>query len=276
METKSKSLLLVAGIAALSLSAVTFAAGAFSNNNLGNISKVSGTGSKSVTLTSTHFNNTVLENFAVPDNRSASPVNRPDKKFKIELEGGNYILGAIIYHDCGYQYIGTSTETNATLGDAFTLDNTDTKSNAFNFHIAFALDNIESISYNYTVTLTAPGEVSANNEYCSAVRTRQYSNDGTDESFYNELTTRGYLGVVDNKVPTEIEGKYVDYYSHTEGSFGDDVFVGIPDEKQYGYNSVNTNMVFIQFHDTGKLVQAGRKIAFTLDSITFNYHCNED
>ena len=69
-----------------------------------------------------------------------------DKKFSIDVGNGKTIEGAIIFRDCGYQYVGE------TLLDAFGIKNTSDSDNAYNFNILFSMDKLLRFDVNYTIS----------------------------------------------------------------------------------------------------------------------------
>ncbi len=284
----SKNKKLVALSATLTVATtVGLVVAAYSSNNLKNLSKVSGD-----SIEKTIDNNALSqvtfdsESLDIVDNRRGGTEIKHEKKFRIPLDNGKYILGALIYHDCGNQYIGTPDEVNASLGDALTMNNYLTEEEkekeahgedpgrnkaAYNFHIAFALDNVDAFSFNYTALYSHDSESPEGETYFfHAIKIRQYDNDGTDNSFYNDLSTAGYDSVLENNN---------DYYSVVDKG------PGIPSrwiEVNQLYNEDVTlnrgdnsaNMVIIQFNDSGKNLDPGRKISFTLNKLEFTYHCN--
>ena len=278
MELKHKKLIGL-GITGTGVLSIALAVAITSRNGLLNIHNAKGTAEpKSLTLSNTDLKNVTLADFDIPDNRGAgAPETKHDKKFKITRPDGKYIIGAVVYHDCGYQYIGTRNEANASLGDAFTMDNVTQPEeaahgqNAFNFHIIFALDNIDSISYNFDVAVTDYNVEKTNAAYFTAVKVRQYSNpDNTDAYFYSDITTKGYKGVVDN---TDGDTTYFDDAKQAKTTERTAYHSQVTHDN-YQNNNVGTNMVAIQFNYAGRMFAAEKVISFTFTSITFNYHCN--
>ena len=276
MNLKSKKFVALSATLVAAITVGTVIA-TYSHNDLSDLSKASGT-TKEVTLDNEALRRAVLEDYSFPDNRGeGAPVMRPDKKFRLPLPDGGYIAGAVIYHDCGNQYIGTPEQTNATLGDAFYM-NSVSGNNAYNFNIAFALDNIDQIHYTYTATLKE-GEtypmVAEKYWFYSAMKTKSYTNDGTDQSFYNELESAGYKKILEN---TKIsEGGT--YYTKVARSFADDFADNNPNTKsnntEWLSGAYAANMAVLQFNQSSKgEIDAGKIISFVIKSIKFTYHCN--
>ena len=272
MESKNKKSVFLSG-ALMVTATIGLLVAAYSQHGAQSISKATTT-NKSLTLDKTALSNVTFEQFDIVDNRWGGKEIKHDKKFRIALEGGNYILGAILYHDCGNQYIGTESEENATLGDAFTMNNVNkipVQKNAYNFNIVFALDNIDSLTYYYTTTLKQ-GEDYPKDSYWfySEIKAKRYTSDGTDASFYSELTTAGYKGLLQN----HNVGK--DYYDFLQGSSADNFTDNNPITRWYQAQNLDANMVVIQFNNSSNgEIDAGKIISFAFNSITFNYHCNE-
>lgn len=272
MESKNKKSIFLSG-ALMVTATIGLLVAAYSQHGAQSISKATTT-SKSLTLDKTALSNVTFEEFDIVDNRWGGTEIKHDKKFRIALDNGKYILGAILYHDCGHQYIGTASEVNATLGDAFTMNNVGTGGkNAFNFNIVFSLDNIDSLTYYYTATLKQ-GETYPKDscEFYTEIKAKRYTSDGKDASFYNELTTAGYNGLL------QYHGDDRDYYDFLQGDFADYFEEENPNPEWYQAQNLDANMVVIQFNSSGSqgLLEGDKIISFAFDSITFNYHCNEE
>ena len=271
MESKNKKSIFLSG-ALMVTATIGLLVAAYSQHGAQSISKATTT-NKSLTLDKTALSNVTFEQFDIVDNRKGGTEIKHDKKFRIALENGKYILGAILYHDCGHQYIGTASEVNATLADAFTMNNVGTGgTNAFNFNIVFSLDNIDSLTYYYTATLKQ-GETYPKDscEFYSEIKAKRYASDGKDASFYSALTTAGYDGLLQNHNDDR------KYYNSVNGSFADNFKDNNPITKWHQAQNLNANMVVIQFNSSGSkgLIEGDKIISFAFDSITFNYHCNE-
>ena len=275
MNLKSKKFVALSATLVAAITVGTVIA-TYSHNDLSDLSKASGA-SKEITLDNEALRRAVLEDYSFPDNRGeGDPVMRPDKKFRLPLPDGGYIAGAVIYHDCGNQYIGTPEQTNATLGDAFYM-NSVSGNNAYNFNIAFALDNIDQIHYTYTATLkkgqTFPHE-SRKYWFYSAMKTKSYTNNGTDQSFYGELESAGYKKILEN---TQISDSGT-YYTKVAKSTAEDFEQYNPHTRSYNTEWLSgeyaANMAVLQFNQSSNgEIEEGMIISFVIDSIKFTYHC---
>lgn len=156
------------------------------------MSLVVGDTTKSVTFSNSDLKKVTLEDFEVRDNRNSpeGPVHT-DKKFKINLDGGKYIIGAIIYGDCDHQSVGP------TLGDVLSMDNQALpNANQVNFRLLFSLEQIEGMDLNFSAHVMADEDGTDNPSFGYQFYYRNYTNDGTDASFYEDITNAGYAGVL--------------------------------------------------------------------------------
>ena len=120
-----------------------------------------------------------------------------DKKFTIDVGNGKYIEGAIIFRDCGYQYVGNN------LLDAFGIKNTSNTSQPYNFNILFYLDKLSRFDIAYTVY---------SNVFNNIEQQIKFSKDEklTEDDFYSSL----------DKVP------YKQIIERAGGNYGDTLFPG--------------------------------------------------
>ena len=141
MKINNKLLLTVGAILMVGVTAGVIGT-SYSSNIASKLLSANANGSKETTVTNVKLKDVTFETLDIVDNRNNGTEVKHDKKFRIPLGGGKYILGALVYHDCGHQFIGDEDETDATLGETLYMDNTfqDAGKNAFNFHILFALD----------------------------------------------------------------------------------------------------------------------------------------
>lgn len=213
---------------------------------------------------------TRLEDFEVPDNRKEPAVNKTDKKFKIELSEGRYILGALIFGDCDHQFVGS------TLGDAFGLDNLEINGgNAVNFHLILSFEKVTSVTVDYHIDLEQNGEENKakENPYFGIKCKTLSPKPTTDEEFYNLLTTSGYQNLLDNK-----NGGDGSFYNKVSGYNYDDDQIGPGETKVTSHTltpSEQTNLLVIQFTQKGgELIGAKRKLSFTLTHLFFDHYCD--
>ena len=99
-----------------------------------------------ITINKDMLFNTKLEDYRHPDKTYGR--DGADKKFTIDVGNGKTIEGAIIFRDCGYQYVGE------TLLDAFGIKNTADTSNSYNFNILFFMDRLMRLDFAYTAHST--------------------------------------------------------------------------------------------------------------------------
>ena len=212
------------------------------------------------------LSSTRLEDFVVPDNLNEPTVNKTDKKFKIELDDGKYILGALIFGDCDHQFVGS------TLGDAFGLDNLNIDSgNAINFHLILSFEHVTSVTVNYDIKLEQKDGVEDKSVECPFFGTKYKTlnpKPTTDDEFYNIITTAGYDKILNND----------------ENEYYDDVTLSVleGDNRKPGENkstshtqpmSAGPNLLVIRL-GSNELIGANRKLSFTLKHLFFNHYCD--
>lgn len=104
-------------------------------------------GVKTVTITNADLLATKLEDFTI------DPKQGLDKKFRIALPDGKYIDGAVIFNDCGHQFVGDS------LGDPFGIAAPSAAgAYAYNFNILFSFEHVTSITVDLRASVTGEGE----------------------------------------------------------------------------------------------------------------------
>lgn len=184
----------------------------------------------------------------------------PDKKFRIEIDENRYILGAFIFNDCGRQSVGP------TLGDAFTIDNTDsTDPNAYNFNILFSFEKSVGLDFTFDVESNS-SDGTENVEY-----QMKYAAIGTS-NFYTKLDETSYYALVTYPSDGAAANNFYDRGAYVNGSFVMDA------SKKSGGRSIdheNKNVVALQFKYHGNaFIKAGHKLDFTLTKLEFTYTCN--
>lgn len=220
-------------------------------------------------ITGDMLNATVLEDFAMPDNREATTVWKNDKKFKIDLGNDRYLLGAMLFGDCDDQFIGS------TLGDGFGLNNLEnSKENAVNFHLVLSFQNVTKVTVDYHITLEQKAGVSNNavDKPMLAVKVKSLDAKPTsDEAFYNLLTNDGYKGLLDNEQNS--------YYNEVRnGNPGNDQLspgtTRVGSQTRSSFNNA-VNLCVLRFTNEAKdLIDANRKVTFTIKHLFFDYSCN--
>ena len=123
-----------------------------------------------ITINKDMLFNTKLEDYRHPD--KTYNKNEADKKFTIDVGNGKTIEGAIIFRDCGYQYVGE------TLLDAFGAKNTSNEKLPYNFNILFSMDNLMRLDFSYTAY---------SSEYNWIEQEIKFGNLDNDPDFYTSL-----------------------------------------------------------------------------------------
>lgn len=181
---------------------------------------------------------------------------RKDKQFQISLGNDKYINGALIFSDCGNQFVGDD------LSDSFGLDNSEqTVSNAFNFNFLFSFENnITDASVNFTVvdTLNATSTT-----YAYRLRFA-YKVDDDSSQFYTRI--KDNLNDITRYESGFFNGNYTAY---TEKLSSTEQSKSISGDK--GTHNHNT-IVDFNFNSQNH-VPAKDKVTFQITSISFTYEC---
>ena len=148
-----------------------------------------------ITINKDMLYNAKLYDYRHPDKEYSK--DESDKKFTIDVGNGKYIEGAIIFRDCGYQYVGNN------LLDAFGIKNTSNTSQPYNFNILFYFDKLSRFEINYNVY---------SNVFNNIDQQIKFSKDEklTEDDFYSSL----------DKVP------YKQIIERAGGNYGDTLFPG--------------------------------------------------
>ncbi len=177
-------------------------------------------------------------------------------KFRIDLDNGKYIDGAILYQDCGYQSIGPS------MGDNFTLDNTtdpNKAANNFNFNIYFSVHGIKSVSVNRSQILEGEGANTTGSK--SGLFSIKYIGKNSITSYFKEHT-HGFC-----KNYSESSSTYADF--HSWSSTVTNSWTKIPASCD---NAASGCGLFkIQIQGTG--LPFGQAVKFQLNYLTLTYTC---
>lgn len=208
---------------------------------------------KSVELTAERLKNVVLVNHVFQEGKT-------DKIFRIPLDNGAYIDGAILFNDCENQYTGS------TLGDAFGLHNTDVKPNAYNFNILFSFERISEMRVNADVTSYI---VDPNNYECTKMMAKYAKIDG---NFYDALGTTSYSQLVGPAGSSS-------FYENGSQDFNTSTCTLDASKKEQGVSyqphTSPLNVAAFQFtYDDGNLIDNGNEITCTIKSLYFEYYCN--
>lgn len=227
---------------------------------------VTGTGSpsKSVTITKEQLNRTLLSDLE-GGHKDANNAKR-DQKFTIELDDGKFIYGAVIFNDCGHQFIGD------TLGETFGIDNTsEVSGNAYNFNFLFSFD--KAIGMTATVEVaTKDDSLGDQAEICTKFIK---STVGENLGFYERFTSSG--GYVYSEI-TKLPGQS-DYYSTERYQYAANPCDLSESPKSTTLDADTKtdgtyNVAVFQFTYNGSnFINAGNKISCTLQSLTFTYSC---
>ena len=238
MKTLTKIGIVTASIACATLTLTAATMG----NNAHSITGVSA-GLKYMEITSEMLAATELRDIEIWSGKT-------DKAFTIELEGGKYVLGAVIFSDCAYQFCGE------TLGDAFGINNTDSKANAYNFNILFSFQDTSRAKFYVDVGSTAVG-----NDYVC------YSKFGDCDgaNFYANLGAKTYNNVIGGPA----NAYWDNAYGKTETSFASTTS-SITVDGMAAYCDV---MAFQFTHRNSEYIPAGGSATFTLTGAEFWYDC---
>ena len=148
-----------------------------------------------ITINKDMLYNTKLYDYRHPDKEYNK--DESDKKFTIDVGNGKYIEGAIIFRDCGYQYVGNN------LLDAFGIKNTSNTSQAYNFNILFYFDKLSRFDIAYTVYSNVFNDIDQQIKFSKDEKL-------TEDDFYSSL----------DKVP------YKQIIERAGGNYGDTLFPG--------------------------------------------------
>lgn len=215
----------------------------------------------SVTIDNKALKNAIYEPFEVVDNRFDNPEVKEDVKFKIPLDNGQYILGAVIFNDCAHQTIGDN------LSDPMYMDNylTATQDNAFNFNIVFGFEHLNSVTLNYFFRIEDRNSTGFKPDCELRFKNRNYSGS-TDEDFYNDLTTAGYKDI--------LKTTSGNYYTNVPSTF---IPYSVNADHHLSYTPASTdcNMLVIQltYSEAKDFLKVGQILMFQIESLTFNFEC---
>ena len=194
-----------------------------------------------------------------------------DQKFIIPLDGGKCIHGAIIFNDCGHQFVGD------TLGDAFGIDNTYSGAgqNACNFNFLFSFDKAIQMSTTLTIKTkeTGVGDVA---ELCTKFI---YSTVASGTDFFKRFT-KGEPSVYDYDKIKKLPDNAWDYYGTDAGQYAasprnlSESSINVTTSADTGTDGTYNVAAFQFTYDDVNFIEIGNKISCTLESLTFKYSCN--
>lgn len=200
---------------------------------------------KSITLDSTKLAAATFETLDLEQPGQANT----DIKFRIPLENDCYIDGALVYSDCGHQYVG------ANLSEEFGLEST--SNDAFNFNFLFSFEKaVKNITVNYTYK---EGKLSGT----SFAQRLRYSNR-TGE-FYT-LVKENY-----SKIKTYPEADF--YNGKSDGDAKSLNTSTTSDSIGCSAGGYTSPIVDFNLNTSSNLVPANDKVTFQITSITFTYEC---
>ena len=145
------------------------------------IEPIGGDDGRIITVNKDMLYNNKLEDYHHPD--KTYEKNEADKKFVIDVGNGKTIEGAIIFRDCGYQYVGDN------LLDAFGIKNTAEWSNAYNFNILFYMDKLMRLDFTYTAHSTVYNWIDQQIKFGNL--------DTSEDDFYTSLSKVPYEWIVE-------------------------------------------------------------------------------
>ena len=148
-----------------------------------------------ITINKDMLYNAKLYDYRHPDKEYSK--DESDKKFTIDVGNGKYIEGAIIFRDCGYQYVGNN------LLDAFGIKNTSDTSQAYNFNILFYLDKLTRFDIAYTVYSDVFNNIDQQIKFSKDEKL-------TEDDFYSSLDNVPYKQIIER----------------AGGNYGDTLFPG--------------------------------------------------
>lgn len=174
MEKKSKIALSVLGVSSLTL--VTTAA-VYTASRFDTFKMIKGDSITTI-VTQAMLDATELSSYDL------GGPNGLDSKFSISLGGQRRIDGAIIYRDCGQQFVGDF------LGDRFGIHNVSINPQAYNFNILFSFeDNVQSLNVEYSVEMELDSGESSSEQFTAQLKCTQIYTD-----FYSFLESKSKDG----------------------------------------------------------------------------------
>ncbi len=233
----------------------------------------------SVTLDNNDLKQAALSTLVVPDNRFNGLVYKEDRQFRIPLPNtnGKYVSGAVIFGDCGDQYVGAS------LGDPFGID-IDTGNNpAFNFHFVFSFQYIKSLSVTFTARIiTESKDTTAQRLWIRPKAKAFQPYFASEEVFYDTITDKDNGGYDKLLQEAKYEGGYYDYVCPAPWVSNQNAFdagvdqidktVATPDFTTGEYQPYQLAVYQIR-NAANDPIGDNRNLQVSIKSITFNYKC---
>lgn len=204
---------------------------------------------KSAELTNEQLRNVALVNHVFQEGKT-------DKIFRIPLDNGAYIDGAILFNDCDYQRTG------ATLGDAFGLHNPGPDSGTYNFNVFFSFQNVTDISVSADICSDHTGGTEKTLMMAKFARIDGNFHDVLGATEYSTLVSRAGSGVFYDASDYNTSAATLSA-AHTSQS----VYCERRDS--------NPNLAVFQFtYAEGYPIDNGNEITCAITNLSFSYYCN--
>lgn len=211
------------------------------------------------------------------DIKGTGEKNQIDSRFQIALANDKCIDGAIIYRDCGQQFVGDY------LGDRVGIHNNSGVAQAYNFNFLFSFENnIESFSAEYSVEMELDKNGSGDEHYQVQIKC---STDSMITDFYDDLESKyDYdYSMLTEKADTyaqTVKSIYVNSWKyHTEAdntlSAGGSVTnqqIHFDFAENYRKNVVG--LQFTYWNTDSNFIKGYKWLRFKLNRLEFSYSCN--
>lgn len=269
METKYKAGLSILGISSLALLTV---ATVFNTSRVKIFTSVRGDNTKTTTVTQSMLDATTLYDYDL------GGPNGKDSKFSINLGGGRYMDGAIIYRDCARQFVGDY------LGDRFGIHNNSSVEQAYNFNFLFNVNgNVESFTVDYSVYMQLESGGEGIERCCVQLKCTQIYTDfysfleaKSSDGKYEELHRKA--DSVDSN-PNFTWFRLTGYHYETDSTVQPDNFVENQQAAFTFKESANTkNLVAVQFtyysyRTETDFIKPYKWLRFKLNKLVFTHSC---
>lgn len=179
-----------------------------------------------------------------------------DKQFQISLGNDKYINGALIFSDCGNQFVGDD------LSDSFGLDvsKLSRDDNAFNFNFLFSFEkNVTVAEIHFTVVDTT----GAGTRYANRLR---YSSGIESDSSEFYTTLRNNLSKITSNNDSFFNGEFA---AHENTLSSTKTYDSLYREK----GSYNNNTIIDLNFNSRDYVPRGDIVTIQITSISFTYEC---
>lgn len=250
MKNSTKFTLL--SLVAFSAASISLAAVTISNNNVINAN------ADSEVITTVDLDAVAL-NKDLTQPLHDSNNERYDQLFTIALENEKYIDGALLFNDCGRQFIGD------TLAEPFGLVNNDSNANNYDFNFFFETVGCRSMEVTLTFSINelVPGGVHSLQILRSASIDGSFVSNIPTEEKYRSFTYYEY----------DVFGKYDEVEAYESNPY---LFIN---EKTTtvtrSFTRTKTSSNLFNLHLEGLQVPAGRTVTITIDSLKLTYDCGK-